>query len=109
MRKVEALLWQGRIEDAKVLFVDCNLKPARNFCEYLNKHRHRIVNYQYYQAEQICSLGSGAVESTIKQIDRRTKISGAQWKQENVPQVLAHRCAYLNGLIFTDGNFGVAV
>ena len=34
------------------------------------------------------------------QIDRRTKISGAQWKKENVPQVLAHRCAYLNGLIF---------
>jgi len=23
----------------------------------------------------------------------------AQWNQENVPQVLAHRCAYLNGLI----------
>lgn len=37
---------------------------------------------------------------TIKQIDRRTKISGAQWKENNVPQVLAHRCAYLNGLIF---------
>ena len=26
-------------------------------------------------------------------------ISGAQWKRENVPQVLAHRCAYLNGLL----------
>jgi len=52
---------------------------------------------EYYQAEQICSIGSGAFESTIKQIDRRIKISGAQWKRENVPQVLAHRCAYLNG------------
>lgn len=60
----------------------------------------RIVNYQYYQAEQICSIGSGAIESTVKQIDRRTKISGAQWKFDNVPQILAHRCAYLNGLIF---------
>ncbi len=48
---------------------------------------------------QICSIGSGAVESAVKQIDRRTKISGAQWNIENVPQVLAHRCAYLNGLI----------
>ena len=53
---------------------------------------------QYYQAEQICSIGSGAIESTVKQIDevnaafgacirknvdRRTKISGAQWKIEN--------------------------
>lgn len=48
----------------------------------------------------ICSIGSGAIESTVKQIDCRTKISGAQWKIENVPQVIAHRCAYLNGLIF---------
>jgi hypothetical protein len=56
-------------------------------------------NYSYYQSEGICSIGSGAVESTIKQIDRRTKISGAQWKEDNVPQVLAHRCAYLNRTI----------
>jgi hypothetical protein len=66
----------------------------------MDKHRYRIINYQYHQTEQICSIGSGAVESTIKQIDRRTKIFGArraasplgQWKEENVPQVLAHRC-----------------
>ncbi len=44
-------------------------------------------------------LARRAIESTVKQIDRRTKISGAQWKIENVPQVIAHRCAYLNGLI----------
>ncbi len=42
------------------------------------------------------SLGSGAVESTIKQINRRIQLSGAQWNRDNVPQVLAHRCAYLN-------------
>ncbi len=59
------------------LFADCTAKQAQNFINYLDKHRGRIVNYQYYQAEQICSIGSGAVESAIKQIDRRTKISGA--------------------------------
>ncbi len=37
--------------------------------------------------------------ASIAFFHRRTKISGAQWKIENVPQVLAHRCAYLNGLI----------
>ena len=63
---------------------------------YLETHRQRIINYDYYQSEQICSIGSGAVESTVKQIDRRLKISGAQWNQDNVPQVLKHRCAYLN-------------
>lgn len=97
--QAQALLWQGKVDEAKALFADCKHKQARNFCHYLDKHCHRIVNYEYYQAEQICSIGSGAVESTVKQIDRRTKIPGAQWKRENVPQVLAHRCAYLNGLL----------
>ncbi|NCS26236.1 MAG: ISKra4 family transposase, partial [Microcystis aeruginosa BS13-02] len=36
---------------------------------------------------------------TIKQIDRRLKISGAQWNERNVPQVLKLRCAYLNGTL----------
>ena len=39
-----------------------------------------MINYDYYQAEGICSIGSGAVESAIKQIDRRVQISGARWK-----------------------------
>jgi len=73
-----------------------NKKAARNFCTYLQNHRHRIVDYEYFQAQNICAIASGAVESTVKQIDRRLKISGAQWKIENVPQVLRHRCAYLN-------------
>jgi hypothetical protein len=46
-----------------------------------------------------CSIGSGTVESAVKQIDRRLKISGSQWKPENVNQILQLRCAYLNGLL----------
>lgn len=99
LNQAEALLWKGQVDDTIALFEDCQKKQAQNFCQYLRKHRHRIVNYDYFQAEQLCSIGSGAVESAIKQIDRRTQISGAQWNIENVPQVLAHRCAYLNGLI----------
>jgi hypothetical protein len=99
LHEAEALLWQGQVDATLVLFEECKHKQAKNFCAYLRKHRHRIINYEYYQSEQICSIGSGAVESAVKQIDRRTKISGAQWKQENVPQVLAHRCAYLNKLL----------
>ena len=34
------------------------------------------------------TIGSGSVESSIKQIGRRIKISGAQWKKEHVAQVL---------------------
>jgi hypothetical protein len=99
LRQAEALLWRGQVDAVVELFLNSPLKQAHNFCNYLNEHRHRIVNYEYFQAEGICSIGSGAVESAVKQIDRRLKISGAQWQQENVPQVLAHRCAYLNGLI----------
>jgi hypothetical protein len=99
LHKAEAMLWQGKVDDTIALFKECKRREANNFCNYLRKHRHRIVNYQYYQQEQICSIGSGAVESAIKQVGRRVKISGAQWNEKNVPQVLAHRCAYLNGLI----------
>jgi len=61
LRQAETLLWQGQVE-AKALFADCTTKQAQNFINYL-EHCDRIVNYQYYQAEQICSIGSGAVES----------------------------------------------
>lgn len=99
LKQAQTLLWKGQVEATIALFADCKGKQAQNFCRYLDKHCDRIINYQYHQAEQICSIGSGSVESAVKQVDRRTKISGAQWKRENVPQVLAHRCAYLNGLL----------
>jgi hypothetical protein len=44
------------------------------FTNYLQKHRHRLLNYMYIQAEQLSSVGSGAVESAVKQID--VKVQG---------------------------------
>jgi hypothetical protein len=92
----EALLWHGEVDSAIAQFSDWQHERVQTFVAYLNKHRHRIVNYSSYQSEGI-SIGSGAIESTVKQIGRRVKISGAQWAKDNVPQVLKHRCAYLNG------------
>jgi hypothetical protein len=89
-------LWQGDIEGAVKHFDDWQHERVERFMAYLQKHRHRIVNYSYYQAEGI-SIGSGEVESTVKQIGQRVKISGAQWQKSNVPKVLMQRCAYLNG------------
>ncbi len=60
---------------------------------------YRLVNYKLFQQQRFSSIGSGAVESAVKQIDRRLKISGAQWKGENVSTILQLRCAYLNGLL----------
>jgi len=93
---VEQRLWQGDVEGAIEQFKDWHYERVSTFIAYLHKHRHRIVNYAYYQAEGI-SIGSGAVESTVKQIAQRIKLSGAQLQKDNVPQVLKHRYAYLNG------------
>ncbi|PPT10505.1 serine/threonine protein kinase [Geitlerinema sp. FC II] len=93
---VEACLWRGDVEGSLAQFEDWSHPRVTKFVAYVQKHRHRIVNYSYYQCEGI-SIGSGAIESTVKQIGRRLKISGAQWERQNVPQVLKQRCAYLNG------------
>lgn len=92
----EAFLWQGKVDDAIGQLSHWQDEQAKTFIGYLTNHRSRIVNYAYFQAEGI-SIGSGTIESTVKQIGARIKLSGAQWKSENVPQVLRHRCAYLNG------------
>ena len=42
------------------------------------------------------AIGSGSVESKIKQIGARVQLPGARWKRENVPKILRLRCAYLN-------------
>lgn len=97
LAQIEALLWQGQLEAARDLLADCRRQQARKFEAYLDKHRSRIVNYAYYQAEQLCSIGSGAVESAVKQINRRLQISGAKWNLESVNPMLQLRCAYLNG------------
>ena len=94
--ELKECLWEGRVRTAIAKLETCSDGHANAFVAYLRKHQHRIVNYEYYQWEGI-SIGSGAIESGVKQIAARLKLTGAQWKAENVPQVLRHRCAYLNG------------
>jgi hypothetical protein len=96
---VESLLWEGKVDLAIEQFQDWQHERVDKFIGYLRKHQSRIVNYSYYQAEGI-SIGSGAVESTIKQMGQRIKIVGAQWEKKNLAQVLKQRSAYLNGEFF---------
>jgi len=72
-----------------------NKKGLENFRNYLKHHQGRIPDYSLYQLLDI-PIGSGAVESLIKRINQRVKITGAQWKSENVSQILKLRCTYLN-------------
>lgn len=100
LKEVRALLWQGNIVEAKNAFSDWLNPPkeVENFLEYLEDHKRRIPNYQLDQ-EKGLSIGSGAVESTIKRIGARIKITGAQWNVENLSNVLKQRCAYLNSYV----------
>lgn len=41
--------------------------------------------------QRTSQLALAEIESTIKQVDRRMKISGTQWCEQNVPQVLRQR------------------
>jgi hypothetical protein len=78
------------------IFRDSYLKSATpNFQAYLTKHYQRIPDYQYYQQLGIV-IGSGDVESKIKQVGARVKLSGARWHLHNVSRILRLRCAYLN-------------
>jgi hypothetical protein len=54
-----------------------------------------VTGIRQPQQQGLC-IGSGSVESTIKRIGVRIKISGAQWNAENIGRVLKQRCAYLN-------------
>ncbi|MEO1132469.1 MAG: ISKra4 family transposase [Cyanobacteria bacterium J06639_1] len=97
LQQAQSDLWRGRWHSAVARFETHTGRQAHNFVAYLERHRHRLVNYEYVQAEQIAPIGSGAVESAIKQIAHRMKLSGAQWDGERVNAMLNVRCAYLNG------------
>lgn len=104
LEDAKELLWYGEVDDTLVLIEGCKSEQARCFRGYLEHHRERIPNYDYYHAEGI-PIGSGDVESLVKQINARTKITGAAWEPRNIPQVLAHRCAYLNGKLAPEAVF----
>jgi len=96
LEQAESYLWQGEVDRAIALLSECRRKQAQNFIKYLQSHKERIINYQKVQSEELCSIGSGAVESAIKQLDLRLKVVGAQWNKHNVNQMLQLRSAYLN-------------
>ena len=95
LKTVENLLWHGEVEMALRQFEGLKSKRFHRFVAYLTTHRSRLPNYGACQSLGI-PIGSGDVESKIKQVSARVKLSGARWNRENVPQILRLRCAYLN-------------
>ncbi len=96
LERVKALLWQGEVVAARRYLYQHKVCQSESFRAYLKKHQGRIPNYEACQQAGE-TIGSGGVESLVKQIAARVKLSGAQWSRHNVAKVLRHRCAYLNG------------
>ena len=95
LQRAETMLWLGWVEAAMAEFDNMKNKQANRFLAYLKHHQRRIPSYHEYQRLGF-PIGSGSVESKIKQISARVKISGASWQKDNVTQILKLRCAYLS-------------
>ena len=90
LRGAETQLWQGRAGE-----IIASLPSQNRLRRFLEKQQTRLVDYEDFQRAGV-PIGSGAVESAIKQIGARIKVTGARWKKENVNSALANRLAYLN-------------
>jgi hypothetical protein len=77
-----------RNKDKKRL-VDDNLK-------YFMKNKERM-RYEFFKDQGLC-IGSGAIESANKYVvQRRVKLPGMRWKEENVNVMVHLRAEYING------------
>ena len=95
LETLSSQLWEGRVQPVLTELAQLDNDSARRFSTYLTGHAGRIPNYRYYQMEGL-PIGSGPVESWIKQLDARLQVTGAQWNEETLPQMLKLRSAYLN-------------
>jgi len=95
LKEIESLLWKGEKDKAMQQF-----REGNNFRKYLKKNYGRLINYNYFKEEGL-TIGSGAVESSVKQIKSRTNIAGARWSEKGCRKILSLRCYYLNGSYHT--------
>ena len=66
--QLKAYLWMGQVSEGIKYLRSQNIIGGNQFINYLRKHEKRLINYHYYSWHKIASIGSGAVESAVKQI-----------------------------------------
>jgi hypothetical protein len=64
LKQAESLLWSGQVNEVINLFKELKRKAFKTFCNYLEFHRNRIVNYRYYKEESL-------VLSVLEQLNQR--------------------------------------
>ena len=70
--------------------------PAQQAVTYYTHNRPRM-DYPTYRAQGY-HIGSGTIESAVKQIaNRRMKVSGARWNLQSARRVAKARAAFLSG------------
>jgi hypothetical protein len=74
--QMRALLWRGETQKAIEYLRQEQCRGATGFINYLRHHQRRIIDYPAWQ-EAGHSIGSGRVESLVKQIGLRVKLPGA--------------------------------
>lgn len=72
LAQIRNYLWLGQVEDALRYLRQLRCPGTTAFRQYLKKHQSRIIHYQA-RLEQGETIGSGAVESLVKQIALRVK------------------------------------
>jgi hypothetical protein len=98
--QTKTALWKGLLDEvitACQQHVDLTREdyPAQKAVTYFTNNRHRM-NYPAYRANG-CHIGSGTIESGIKQIGtQRMKVAGAFWNFEPARRVAKARAAYLS-------------
>jgi hypothetical protein len=102
-KRWKTLLYQGK---TKTILGELEAEKKRRRSEkkrtrlneeitYLENGKDRM-DYPRYRREG-WPMGSGAIEGTCKHlVKERYNVTGAQWRRENVPNVLALRLAYFN-------------
>ena len=81
--RAQRQLWQGSTVEAIAEFVgitSSGSKSFRNICENISQES-QITRIIFIQG---IDIGSGAVESLIKQIGARIKVVGAQWNEKKM-------------------------
>ena len=98
--RARKMLRQGRLEDLEAmclkLAVGRRAKRIKSLTGYFVEHRERMRYGAFEQAK--VPLGSGAVESMIRQVvNHRLKGCGKFWKRENAERMLLLRSFYVTG------------
>ena len=85
-------LYMGRVE---TLISVLHKRNASQFATYFERHKRRMKYLEF--REEGLPIGSGTVESGVKQFKQRLSGTGMRWLQENANRMLIIRSAVLGG------------